>query len=504
MRREGACDSRDVSHAKDIDVSRAILKALESSESGALLVHIDGDEYRILWANAAVSRMAVEHTSPVIGGSLASYFGQNATQPEYQRLVSLLTEIRPGRVVLPVNRFDGSQIMAEVLVSPAASDSTSGRHALLLINDITERVISRSRLTWLSAAVEQSPVGIVLLDANGRVGYVNPAYTGITGMPAELVLGHQADVLLPEPAQMRAIRRTLATGRPWHGDLQGVDHTERKFWASLYVCPIFDDHGAVIGYLAVVEETTQRRESEEQLRQLVSQVENVNQELQSFAYIVSHDLKAPLRSIHNLADWLMQDYCDRLDAEGRDMLQMMQSRVNRLQRLIDAVLQYSRVGRTDTVVNVDLSRILADVCVMLDPPPTFTIRVNPMPTVRADELRMTQLFQNLLDNAMKYGRSEGGYVEVSAEREGDWWHVVVADNGPGIEPRHHERIFGIFQTLQTRDEHESTGVGLSLAKRIVENYGGRIWVVSEPGAGAAFHFTLPVATDESEVSAGNG
>ncbi len=504
MRRDGACDHTDAAHTTEAHVLQAILSALEFSESGALLVHLNGGVNRVVWANAAAARLTHAHSAAVIGASLAVCLGQDESQSEYLRLVSLLNGRRPGRVVLPVQRSGDTPMMAEVLISPAAPDTNLQAYALLLINDITERVISRSRLSWLSAAVEQSPVGVVLLDAAGTVSYVNPAYTGMTGMPADLVVGHSADVLCSEPSQLRAIRRRLAVGRSWHGELKGMDRTARVFWAWLYVCPILDDHSTVIGYLAVAEETTQRRESEEQLRQLVHQVESVNQELQSFAYIVSHDLKAPLRSIHNLADWLMHDYADRLDAEGRDMLQMMQSRVNRLQRLIDAVLQYSRVGRTDTLVNVDLSRILADVRVMLDPPPTCVITVHPMPTVHADELRMTQLFQNLLDNAIKYGRPENSRVDVSAEREGDWWHVVVSDNGPGIDPRHHERIFGIFQTLQARDEHESTGVGLSLVKRIVENYGGRIWVVSEPGAGAAFHFTLPAATDRSEASAGNG
>jgi signal transduction histidine kinase len=246
-------------------------------------------------------------------------------------------------------------------------------------------------------------------------------------------------------------------------------------------------------FTGMVRDISARKRAEARQAQLMQELEAANDELKNFAYVVSHDLKAPLRGIGSLADWLVSDYTDKLDDQGREYLALLKNRVSRMDALIDGVLEYSRVGRIrEHRVPVDLAALIDQVIQLLAPAPEVTVRVDgQLPTVVAERTRMLQLFQNLIGNAIKHLDKPEGEIRVTCADGGDRWTVSVADNGPGIEPRHHERIFMLFQTLTPRDRKESTGVGLALAKKIVEMYGGRIWVDSTPGRGSTFHFTLP-------------
>ncbi len=230
------------------------------------------------------------------------------------------------------------------------------------------------------------------------------------------------------------------------------------------------------------------------LKKHATQIEQANRELTDFAYVVSHDLKAPLRGIASLAGWLATDYRDKLGDEGRQQLEMMVDRVKRMNALIDGILTYSRAGRSrEERVEMDLAKLVPNTIDLLAPPAHIRVEVaTPLPRVMIEATKAQQLFQNLLSNAIKYMDKPQGLVRVSCAAEGDdFWRFSVADNGPGIEEKYFERIFGLFQTLAPRDSVEGTGVGLALVKRIVEIEGGRVWLQSVPGAGTTFHFTLP-------------
>ncbi|OHB64996.1 MAG: hypothetical protein A2Y76_14200 [Planctomycetes bacterium RBG_13_60_9] len=194
-----------------------------------------------------------------------------------------------------------------------------------------------------------------------------------------------------------------------------------------------------------------------------------------------------------MADWLSTDYADRFDEQGKEYLTLLAGRVDRMQGLIDGVLQYSRVGRTEqATVPVDLGRLLSEIVENLGAPEKISVQIDgDLPTVDADPTRITQVFQNLLSNAIKYMDKPQGNITVGCVEEDGFWKFSVSDNGPGIEQKHFDRIFKLFQTLASRDDRESTGVGLTIAKKIVEMYGGRIWVESEVGQGSTFFFTLP-------------
>jgi len=242
-------------------------------------------------------------------------------------------------------------------------------------------------------------------------------------------------------------------------------------------------------------EIAEREKAEHKQAELLKELENVNQELKDFAYIASHDLKAPLRAIKTLAEWISTDYTDKLDADGQEQLKLLRSRVDRMHNLIDGILQYSRVGRVrEKVVDVNLCNLVPEIIDMIAPPKHICVTVDTdLPTIRCGETRITQIFQNLISNAVKYMDKPQGLIKVGCAEQGEFFRFHVSDNGPGIEKQHWERIFKIFQTLAPRDEFESTGIGLTVVKKIVELYNGKIWLDSEVGKGTTFFFTFPKA-----------
>ncbi len=238
--------------------------------------------------------------------------------------------------------------------------------------------------------------------------------------------------------------------------------------------------------VAISEEVTARKNAEESLRRR-------NAELDQFAYVTSHDLKAPLRGIANLSRWIEEDLEGSITPEVAGQFDLMRGRVNRMEAMIEAILQYSRVDRTETPLEtVDVRKLLTEVIDLLSPPTRIAISMDDeMPTLHTPRLRLFQVFQNLLSNAIKHHNKPSGTIHIGARRNGEWVEFTVSDDGPGIAPKFQERIWVIFQTLEARDKVESTGVGLALVKKIVEGQGGTVSIESEAGQGATFKFTWP-------------
>ena len=250
----------------------------------------------------------------------------------------------------------------------------------------------------------------------------------------------------------------------------------------------------IIGRVWSFRDVTERVISEKKKAELIKEVESINRELEDFAYIVSHDLKAPLRGIKTLVDWIATDYTNKLDQEGKEQLDLISGRVGRMHNLIDGILQYSRIGRMkEERVKVDLDKHLPEIIDMIAPPENITITIeNKLPIIECEQTRIFQVFQNLISNALKYMDKPQGRIIIGCVEENGFWKFSIADNGPGIEEKYHQKIFQLFQTLSARDDFESTGVGLTLVKKIVELYGGKIWIGSKVGQGSTFFFTLPI------------
>ena len=236
-----------------------------------------------------------------------------------------------------------------------------------------------------------------------------------------------------------------------------------------------------------------------QLAQTTVALERRNQEFDQFVYIASHDLKAPLRAIANLSEWIEEDIFDQLNEDNQHQMQLLRGRVHRLDALIDGIRQYSRAGRiTGTPERVDVEALLKQVIETLTPPPQFIIEVAPgMPTLVTVPSLLEQVFTQLIDNAIKHHPKADGRVKICVQEQSGAYEFAVMDDGAGIAPEFHERLFVIFQTLQARDEVENTGVGLAIAKRIVEGQGGTIRLESQEGQGTTCYFTWYKSLSES-------
>ena len=245
-----------------------------------------------------------------------------------------------------------------------------------------------------------------------------------------------------------------------------------------------------------------RTHLEDLVAKRTADLELVNQELRDFAYIVSHDLKAPLRAINQLATWISEDYSAMLTVEGRQQLALMSERVKRMYALIDGILQYSRIAQMhEQLQDVDLQDIAVDAINLLAPPSHIQISIEGrLPVVFAERVRMQQLFQNLLSNAIKFMDKPQGKIVLSAHCVNKFCRITVTDNGPGIEEKYYRKIFQIFQTLGSQPSNiDSTGIGLSLVKKIVELHGGTIQVKSKIGEGTQFIFTLEQSGRDSNA-----
>jgi PAS domain S-box-containing protein len=246
-------------------------------------------------------------------------------------------------------------------------------------------------------------------------------------------------------------------------------------------------------------EITERKNAEQALESLnkdlestIRELKRTNKELQEFTYITAHDLKTPLRGIGTLADWLSTDYADKFDEQGQKQVKMLAKRAKRADKLVDSILQYSK--------QIDLNTALPEIIREIDPPENIEVKVeNKLPVLICKKTHISQIFQSLLNNAIKYMDKEKGQIKVGCIEEDSFWKFSITDNGPGIDHKYYKKIFKIFQTLSPPDETDSTGIGLSVAKKIVKLSGGRIWVESNPGEGSTFFFTLP----KQEIEASN-
>jgi len=217
------------------------------------------------------------------------------------------------------------------------------------------------------------------------------------------------------------------------------------------------------------------------------------EELEQFAYVTSHDLKAPLRGIANLAGWLQEDLKGKLTEATREQLELLRDRVKRMNALIEGLLDYSRIGRTEqSVESVDVTELLLEIVDSLSPPQEFSVDIAPdMPTLKTDRLQLYQVFANLISNSIKHHGSEQGHVWVKVSDKGGFYEFTTKDDGPGIAPEYHDKVFMMFQTLEAKDYGTDTGIGLALVRRIVQEHGGSISLESEQGKGAIFRFTWP-------------
>jgi PAS domain S-box-containing protein len=348
-------------------------------------------------------------------------------------------------------------------------------------------------------ALKNAPITVYNAGLDLRYTWVANAPPGIS---PEALIGQRDDEVFP-PEQARELmdlkRRVLASGAGERRALAlRTDGEDRYF--DITIEPLLGPGGAVEGLTAAAVDLTERKRAEDDLSRHAASLARSNADLEDFAYIASHDLKEPLRGISNYAKFIQEDFAHRLPADGVERVETISRLAQHMYGLLDSLLEYSRVGRTELAVSeVDLDdvvrSVLAGLSGRLEQEHAQVRIVGDLPRVRADRVRVGQVFANLITNAMKYNTSDPKLVEVGSApgRRGDRTTPIfyVRDNGIGIEARHHDRIFTMFKRLHGRNQYGGgTGSGLAIAKKIVERHGGRIWVESEKGKGTTFFFTL--------------
>lgn len=327
--------------------------------------------------------------------------------------------------------------------------------------------------------------------SDGYFKFLNPAWEKFMGYDRkELLSRPYIEFVHPDDKGATAVEAERLSS----GNL--VLHFENRYqvkdgsyrWLSWMAAP--QESGEIY---AVARDITAQKEDEKAAQELLRKLELSNQELDQFAYIVSHDLKTPLRGIINLAEWIVEDMGTDIKPEVAEHLQMLQVRVEWIQSLINDLLKYARTGRNHSqLALVSIDEVLAEVRNTLQIPKGFQINVtSPLPKVLGVRVELLQLFQNLLSNAVKYRSSDSGRVAISAEEFKDHWRFRVEDDGIGIAPRHHKKIFEVFQRLSEGTDIEGTGIGLAIVKKIIDAANGEIAVESDGQTGTTFIFTWP-------------
>jgi PAS domain S-box-containing protein len=304
----------------------------------------------------------------------------------------------------------------------------------------------------------------------GKLFWETPWWNQSPSLHAQL----QQSIVLAASGQF--IRYEMQYPSP-SGDLVDIDFTLQ---------PVFDETGRVVTILAEGHDITDRKQTQAALEQR-------NQELDSFAYIVSHDLKAPLRAVANLSEWIEEDLAGSLTTANQEQMTLLRSRVHRMESTIDGLIDYARVGRTDDKNElVVVAQLLAETIESLAPPLTFTISISPnLPTLYTKRLLLSQVFANLIGNGIKHHDRLDGSLHIGIAEHRDFYEFAIADDGAGIQPEYHDKIFAIFQAVNPQNRSDSTGIGLAIVKKIIEAEGGTIRLESQLGKGTTFYFTWP-------------
>ncbi len=409
------------------------------------------------------------------------------------------------RFELEGRRKDGSTIWAEVRVN-GVYDETGNLTAIQGITmDIAERKKMEEALRTSEGKYrtifENAMEGIFQLTGDGRFLSANPAMAGILGYEtAEELLSSVHDIteqVYVNPENRAALLRTLDT----EGAVRNMEAEWRRkdgtsIWVTINEHTVFDKDGEAIYYEGTTVDITERKQTQKLLAQQAEELARSNKELEQFAYIASHDLQEPLRMVASYTELLGKRYTGKLDADADDFIHYAVDGANRMKRLINDLLTYSRVGtQGKPFISVEMKDVVDTAMANLKMAIEDTnarITCDTLPCVLADDVQLLQLFQNLIANAIKFHGEKAPEVHISVARDESDWVVSVKDNGIGIDPKHFERIFQIFQRLHGKREYSGTGIGLAVCKKIVERHGGRLWVESEPGQGSVFMFTIPV------------
>jgi PAS domain S-box-containing protein len=477
-------------------------------EAAAIAIVITDPEATILWVNSAFTTLTGYTAEEAVGQNPRVLRSGKHDQPFYANLWNTILAGKVWHGELTNRRKDGTPYDEEMTITPVPDESGTIQNFIAIKQDVTQRKQAEEerkfRNAILSTQMETSIDGILVVGRrNDEILSYNQRFVDMWGIPP---------AVLESGSDQRALEAVLSKLSDAEVFLQRVKHlyasrheTSQEEVAlrdgrtiDRYSAPMFGSDGQYYGRIWYFRDITERKRAEEKLKLTVADLARSNKDLEQFAYVASHDLQEPLRMVSSYTQLLARRYQGRLDAKADKYITYAVDGANRMQRLIEDLLAYSRVGTRargfePTDCTAVLDQALANLKAAIEKSEAVVTH-DPLPRVVHDKLLLVQLFQNLIGNAIKF-HVEAPRIHVSAEQKGDEWVFAVCDNGIGIEAQYAERIFTIFQRLHTNEEYAGTGIGLAICKKIVERRGGRIWVESQPGRGSTFYFTVPIGGD---------
>lgn len=458
---------------------------VEAAPSAMVMVDPAG---RITLVNRTTEKLFKYPRAELLGQSIEILVPERhrASHPTWVEQFFREPQVRPvgaGRELYG-RRSDGVEFPIEIGLNPIRT--AEGLSTLASVTDISERKRADAAQSRLAAIVQSSDDAIVSRDMNGSISSWNRGATELFGYSAEEVLGHSVQLLDPERGSPPPIDEEEGP-LTRHFEASALRKDGSRLPVSVRWSPLRDSEAELQGYSMVARDISEQKQRDAELRRS-------NQELEHFAYVASHDLQEPLRMVVNYTELLAERYGDQLDERAHRYIQHASDGARRMQRLVSDLLSYSRVnsqgrGLTSVDAAVALREVVSSLRSQLSRAGA-SLDIGELPRVMGDEIQLRQLFQNLLTNSLKFRGAEPLRIAVQAAPRGEEWEFSVTDNGIGMEMKYAERIFQMFQRLHEPGKYEGSGIGLAIAKRIVERHGGTLSVESEPGAGATFYFTL--------------
>lgn len=423
----------------------------------------------------------------------------------YARFETIHVAKEGKRIPVDVNvhfiNYGGMKVALEIVRD--ISERKKAEEKINQYKDQLEELVKRLRESeaHFKSLSENSPDLIVRVDKGLNYLYLNPAVMEITAKPPEYFIGKNIEEI-EVPKEYRLLweeeyRKALKTGKIQHMEFEFPTISGLKFFERITV-PEFNDKCEIETALSISRDITGRKEAEKKLEETIGELKRSNDELQRFAYVASHDLQEPLRTIASFTQLLERRYEGKLDSDADEFIEYVVEAAQRMQQMINDLLDYSRImAKRKEFEEVSSENVLIGVIRSLKTiadENNAVITHEKLPTVIADSSQLRRVFQNLIVNAIKFQKpDEPPRIHISCQKDEKRKEYIfsVSDNGIGIEEQYFDRIFTIFQRLHTRDNYQGTGIGLSIVERIIEKHGGRVWIESEPGVGSTFYFTIP-------------
>jgi PAS domain S-box-containing protein len=469
-------------------------------------------DFRWQYVNPAAERLLGQAREVMEGQRLLKLLPGNLTNSElFARYVQVIETGQPHDIEVAYDA-DGIQGWFRNMAVKL------GDGVAVSFTDITDRKHYERQLSYQAFLLENVSDAVFAFDHDLHITLWNHGAEELYGWKAEEAIGRPAaEVVRTAATAEEAKARVAEVERGQKRHFEAIHHNRAGdlLYIDSTATPIRSDGGGTAGYVVINRDMTARKRYEKELEQLnasleqrvherTAELERSNQELDQFAYVASHDLKAPLRAIALLAEWITEDAAPVLSAQSLEHLNKLHGRVRRMEKLLNDLLDYSRAGRIRQEPElVDTGLLVKGIVDLLDLPGGFHVmQPAAMPLLHTERVPLETVFRNLIQNACKHhNRPEHGCVAIRVEERRDEVLFGVADDGPGISPEYHDRVFKLFHTLRPRDQIEASGMGLSVVKKTVEGVGGRIWVDSAEGRGAVFWFTWPRSRSISAAAA---